>query len=70
MLIIEEPLFETDMFICASGIPNNINILKLWASCPDHSPSSLIKFLPEVTEIWVGTDAHTGQITRVTTGGE
>ena len=37
-----EPFFG-DIFVCASGIPDSIKILKLWASFPDHSLSSCPK---------------------------
>ena len=38
-----ETFLETDIFVCASGIPDSINILKLRASFPGHSPSSCPK---------------------------
>ena len=34
-----EAFSEINVFVCVSGIPDSINILKLQASCPDHTPS-------------------------------
>ena len=58
-----EPFSETDIVACASEIPESINILKLGASFPDHSPSIIMpqikKFLPAITEKWVRKDGQT-----------
>ena len=43
IFILYELFLETDIFVCAFGIPSSINILKLWASIPHHSPSSWLK---------------------------
>ena len=69
-----EPFSETDIFVCASRIPDSINILKLWASIPDLSPITMpsIKiFLPAVTEIWTDTqDQLLNSLPVISTSGQ
>ena len=31
-----EPFLETEIFVCASGMPDSIKILKVWASISHH----------------------------------
>ena len=62
IFIVWELFLEIDIFVCASGIPDSIKIMKLWASFPVivhyHAPNKEIS-TNVVTEIWVWTDRHT-----------
>ena len=38
IVIAWEPFSETNIFVCASGKPDIIKVLKIWASIQHHSP--------------------------------
>ena len=61
--------FETNFFVCASGIPDHIKMLKWRASIPHHSPTSCPKLRNSYKCYWdMDLDGHTRPITRCATG--